>query len=365
MKLKRYTQHYILLILCAIFIYILYFSGLRNALVYLIGIAFGILFVYGSVGFTSAWRELITKGDPIGMNAQLLMLAIGVIIFIPLLNSFPTLHKTVAPLTWSAMGGAFLFGIGMQLGDGCGSGSIAKIGYNAYSRFAIIPFIVGSTIGTMSVPTLTKLGGLGIVDLGTLGIIPAISIQIFIILFLYVLTHIWKYYKQWDGNSKWNYTLFLGVIGIALLSVVYTLLSGQQWGITYAFGLWGTKILHWLGVDVIATFAFWQSEGNQKALLNAVTFDVTSLSNIGLILGAILYVGYKKQSYTQPRNTRSILGAVLGGLCMGYGAQISFGCNIGAYFSGVSAGSLHGWAWFIWAFMGTLLGIKLRKYFQY
>ena len=30
---------------------------------------------------------------------------------------------------------------------------------------------------------------------------------------------------------------------------------------------------------------------------------------------------------------------------MGYGARLAFGCNIGAYFSGMLSGSLHAWLW--------------------
>jgi hypothetical protein len=35
---------------------------------------------------------------------------------------------------------------------------------------------------------------------------------------------------------------------------------------------------------------------------------------------------------------------------MGYGARLAYGCNIGAYFSGVASASLHGWLWFVLAF---------------
>ena len=49
-----------------------------------------------------------------------------------------------------------------------------------------------------------------------------------------------------------------------------------------------------------------------------------------------------------------------GGFLMGYGAQISFGCNIGSYISGIISGSMHGWLWLVFAFIGSVLGAKLR-----
>jgi hypothetical protein len=48
---------------------------------------------------------------------------------------------------------------------------------------------------------------------------------------------------------------------------------------------------------------------------------------------------------------------------LGYGARIAFGCNIGAYFSGIASGSLHGWMWLPAAFVGSMWGTKLRPLF--
>lgn len=52
--------------------------------------------------------------------------------------------------------------------------------------------------------------------------------------------------------------------------------------------------------------------------------------------------------------------ALLGGLCMGYGARIAYGCNIGAYLGGMISGSLHGLVWMMAALVGSALALKLR-----
>jgi uncharacterized membrane protein YedE/YeeE len=54
---------------------------------------------------------------------------------------------------------------------------------------------------------------------------------------------------------------------------------------------------------------------------------------------------------------------VVGGLLLGYGARLAYGCNIGAYFSGIVSGSLHGWLWLVAAFIGNVLGTRLRPLF--
>ena len=41
-----------------------------------------------------------------------------------------------------------------------------------------------------------------------------------------------------------------------------------------------------------------------------------------------------------PRN--HLVASVVGGLLLDYGARLSYGCNIGAFFSGIASGSLHG-----------------------
>ena len=60
---------------------------------------------------------------------------------------------------------------------------------------------------------------------------------------------------------------------------------------------------------------------------------------------------------------KSLLAAAVGGLLMGWGARLGFGCNIGAFVGGVASGSLHGWIWFGAALCGCTIGIKLRPLF--
>jgi len=57
---------------------------------------------------------------------------------------------------------------------------------------------------------------------------------------------------------------------------------------------------------------------------------------------------------------RAWIATVVAGLLLGYSSRLAFGCNVGAFFSGISTGSLHGWVWFGAAFAGSAIGIKLR-----
>ena len=62
------------------------------------------------------------------------------------------------------------------------------------------------------------------------------------------------------------------------------------------------------------------------------------------------------------RAGRSLAAAIIGGLLLGYGARIAYGCNIGAFFSGIASGSLHGWLW-LRARSRQRLGTCLRPIF--
>ena len=65
------------------------------------------------------------------------------------------------------------------------------------------------------------------------------------------------------------------------------------------------------------------------------------------------------------KSTKQIFAAILGGLLMGYGARIGFGCNIGALFSGIASLSLSGWVYALFLFIGAWVGSKLLvKFFM-
>jgi uncharacterized membrane protein YedE/YeeE len=83
------------------------------------------------------------------------------------------------------------------------------------------------------------------------------------------------------------------------------------------------------------------------------------------MLGALMAAGISgKFAPSASIPARSTIAAIAGGLLMGVGARLATGCNIGAFFSGVASGSLHGFVWLIFAIPGNAIGVRLRPYFQ-
>ena len=85
--------------------------------------------------------------------------------------------------------------------------------------------------------------------------------------------------------------------------------------------------------------------------------------NFGMIIGAGFCAAVTASFANQPwPPIRQLVAAIIGGLLMGVGARLAFGCNIGAFVAGISSGSLHGWLWAFFALLGSWVGIKTRPY---
>jgi hypothetical protein len=134
--------------------------------------------------------------------------------------------------------------------------------------------------------------------------------------------------------------------------------------VTSAFALWGSKTLAATGVVDVASWSYWTPVARATELRTSVLTDITSVMDLGIILGGLAAAGLAGRFAPVWRvPAKSLTAAVIGGLLLGYGARIAYGCNMGAFFSGVASGSVHGWVWFLAAFAGNILGTRLRPLF--
>lgn len=139
--------------------------------------------------------------------------------------------------------------------------------------------------------------------------------------------------------------------------------GGHPWSVTFGFTVWGAKAASLMGFD-FANAPFWQWAGPKRALGDSVLSDTSSLTDLGMLLGAMAAAAAGKPFARGPwPPLPSLAAAAIGGLLMGWGARLGFGCNIGAFVGGVASGSLHGWVWFAAALGGCAVGIRLRPLF--
>ena len=355
---------------------------LKQAVLYGLGGLLGIALYHASFGFTGGWRRFSVEKRGRAVRAQLLMIGLAAAAFIPMLSLGNPLGGSVvgavAPVGMSVVVGAFLFGLGMQLGGGCGSGTLFTVGGgSARMLITLVFFIIGAVIGTAHLPMWLELPSLPPISLGhDYGIGGGLAVTFGGLALVALLTIIVE--KRAHGglevvsnvpregfarffHGPWP-LVWTGLL-LAGLNVATLMIAGHPWSITFGFGLWGAKVAQVIGVPVGA-WEFWNWPGPARALGNSVLQDNTSVMNFGIVIGAAFaaaLAGKFAPKVSVP--VASLLAAAIGGLLMGYGARLAFGCNIGAFFSGIASGSVHGWLWFVLAFAGSWIGIALRPVF--
>lgn len=336
------------------------YAGPRAGLLVLIGLGFGLVLEGLRFGFAGPWRIAVTDRDGRGLIAQLLSIGLVAAIALPLLAANPTeLSGAHGPVGFAMIAGAFVFGVAMQIVMGCGSGTLVNAGSgNLVGAVALVMFVVGSFLGTLHLDWWTGLGSLPVMTLQGLAgskaglgltIVGLVAIAGFVAL------------RSAPGKRLPQGRLILAAILLAFLALANLVVAGQPWGIVYGLGLWGAKTANAAGAD-LSTTAFWSVPGNAALLGQSVLRDVTSLTNIGLIFGAFIAMRWKPEIAPQVARLQpaSWVAIALAGLVLGYSARLAFGCNVGAFFSGIGTGSLHGWVWFAAAFLGSMVGIRLR-----
>lgn len=358
-------------------------AGWKLTVLYAAGLALGIVLFHSRFGFTSAWRQLVAVGQGRALRAHMLMLAAACLLFAGLLSTgwglSGTQEPSVAPAGLGVVLGAFLFGLGMQVGGSCASGTLFAVGSGQTAIvFTLGGFIAGSVLSAFAANWIKAVQSTGptvsLADTpwGYPGALVLSLVMIGAVVGVSLLIERRRRPPEIEPPPvargalrvlKGSWPLWVGALLLAGLNAFTLFVSGHAWGITSAFGLWGAKLLDLVGIDISGA-AYWTDPENAAKLQESVLADRTSVMNFGIMIGALIasalagsFVLHKKVPW------RLALGAVLGGVAMGIGARLAGGCNIGAYFSGIASFSLHGWLWGVCAIAGTYAGLLLRPLF--
>jgi uncharacterized membrane protein YedE/YeeE len=316
----------------------------------------GAMFVWLDYGFTGGFRAFLERGDGGVLGAAFIVPAVAALVVIPVATTLDGYGRFVAPVGLSLILGAAIFGVGMQLTNGCGSGTLVAVGQGSRRMIIALPFFcVGGVLGSLVLPAALAWPGIGEVDLaarlGTWGGLAATE-ALLLAGALVVLR----------GRRPAPGKLLAGAV-IGALAALLFLVSGQPWGVTMGLTVWGAKAVQAAGVDLAGT-AFWSDPWMAGALTGPWLALHASASNAGVILGALLAAAAMgRMRHGTPIGWRPSVAAALGGLLMGIGARLSFGCNVGAFLGGASSGSLHGFVWIAAALPGCWAGIRLRPLF--
>jgi uncharacterized protein len=320
------------------------------------GLVLGAAFVLLDFGFTAGFRSVWQDHDGRDLAASFVVPAVAALVIVPVGTHGAAYGRLVAPIGLPLLLGAALFGVGMQLCNGCGSGTLVAVGQGSRRMWVTLPFFcVGGVLGGLVFPALARVPGLGVIDLpGLLGPWGGLAATEALLGLLAVLLL--------QGRRPRSGRLAKGAV-IGALAALYFLVSGEPWGITMAMTVWAAKAMQVLGINLAAT-EFWSSGWTAELLAAPLLSMHATVSNLSIVLGALLASAAQGRLRHQVAlGAAGALGAALGGLCMGVGARLSFGCNVGAFLGGAASGSVHGVVWLLAALPGSWLGIRVRPWF--
>jgi uncharacterized protein len=154
----------------------------------------------------------------------------------------------------------------------------------------------------------------------------------------------------------------------AALSAQYAAVFARPWPV------WGAAILvatvnvflfafdrPWTASDGLRNWGDWTLRGVglvHRGDLVAPWLYSGSLLNLGVLLGGLTAALLSREFAVRvPPRGEAVKGAT-GGVLMGIGAMLAFGCNIGGFFSAVSALSLSGFGMMLGLGLGAFLGLR-------
>jgi hypothetical protein len=354
--------------------------GGNHALLWGLGAALGYTLYRGSFSFAGGFRQALADGRGAGLRAQMLMLGILVTVMLPAIQAGTLAGAPVRGIVFPAgvavVIGAFIFGIGMQLGGGCASGTLyTASGGNTRMLLTLIFFIIGATIAAYDSERWADLPALSATTLPELiGLWPALLGSLAIFLCVVLASRVIEQRRHGriepifsapapDASRRWSWAV--AAIILAALNILTLWAAGRPWVITASFPLWGSQIIAEFSWDEPAFWAYWEDPTRTEAFLRPVLAERSSVMNFGLMLGAFFAAALAARfSPTWRLPWRHVCASIIGGLLLGYGAVMASGCNISAYVAGIASGSLHGWLWILPGIAGNWVGLRLRPLFR-
>jgi uncharacterized protein len=251
-----------------------------------LGFALGAAFLKTEFSFTASWRRLIVRGQADGFLGGLLLIAIAAGAIVPVAALVPGFGGAIAPIGPSLIVGAFVFGIGMQLANGCGSGTLYTVGGGSGRMIVTLAFfITGAVIGSLQLPAFLALGGIDPIlasnYLGPWGGLVATWLSLAVAGVTGVLIA-----KRRGASYVPSRKIVFGAILIGVLSIAVFAAGHHPWSVTFGFTVWGAKIATLFGAD-FSQAEFWQWAGPKHALGDSILSDTSSLTDLGMIFGAM------------------------------------------------------------------------------
>jgi len=298
----------------------------------IIGIIFGIVLQRGRVCFNSAFRDIVLIKDNYVLKIGALAIAFQMIALL-ILAQFGLFKISAPGLNLVAnIAGGYIFGLGMVLAGGCASGTTYRVGEGLTTAWFAAIFY-GMTAMSTGSGALKPLGdwfksfaiknpsamdeALYIKTSGPT-VASLLGISPWIVGLVIAALLIWYVYGTKTTNRKTP-------INMTLLALLLTAVS---------MGAWWTRSFPGDGNYGLGITAGWSNL--ISGFTGAKPLNWSGLEIIGIIIGALIAaLASKEFKFRMPKDPKTYLQVMIGGILMGFGASVAGGCNIGHFFTGV------------------------------
>lgn len=410
-KRKAYTQTMIgIAIVIGLFIFGSYTNTLKETMgTYLFaGVLLGYSLTRSRFGFAGGVKRIYMRGESSLTTALVLLVGVTTLVFMGI--QWKAAMDGAVPAYMAAEGeaiipgtqnvyftnlatiiGGVVFGIGMMLAGGCGSGTLADFGEGQGRAFiAFIFFVLAAAPGhwARQVFDRTALGQIGI-QLHfpqVLGYMGSFILTIVLLGAIYWIGTTYEKkrkaehtakdpmgdYEEYElpyaseGHPFFSYPTYhklfverwdflVGASAIAFGAIFVMVTTGKAWGVSTPLVTLDVAILQKFGM----TFSE-QNFGSHLAKIDAgLLSDGGTVRNIGLFFGSMLaFLMAHRFKIDFDFSVRDGLYYALGGLMLGFGSRFGLGCNIGAMYSAISNFSISGWIFLLAMVAGGIIGLK-------
>lgn len=358
------------------------------------GTALGLLLQRTRFCFYCHARDWLRGGDPRGLLAILLALAVAVVGYTVVVGSWvalpqagqlpPELH--IGPVSWVLVLAGLAFGAGMVVSGSC----ISAHWYRLAEGSPTSPFaLIGAALGfVLAFNTWNPLYSLAVADAPVVWLPAHLGYGGALLLQLGVLAAaaawLWRSYgrrsqaaakpatpsparagqgvptlaelwrRLWQG--RWPY--WLGGLGVGLI-VATAIVRMRPLGVTTTLGSAARSVAQAQGwaparLDGLDGFA------GCATLPGANWLTPHALLLAGLVSGAFIGALASGQ-FSWPRFTlRDAARGLGGGVLLGWGAMTGLGCTVGTLLSGIAAGALSGWVFALSLWLAIWLGLRIQ-----
>lgn len=345
--------------------------GGRQSFALVAGAAFGIVLQRGRFCFLCNLRDLTRDRDPSGALAILVALAAGAIGYAAVFGAWlpnpfggrlpPTAH--IGPVSPALGLAAFTFGIGMALSGSCLSAHLYRLGEGSpTSPFALLGAVAGFGLGFLTwnsvyVATVAEAPatwlpasfGYALSLVATLGVLALLA--------WLVLSR--ARLAEPPTAASIPHAIFVrrwpplptGLL-IGTIATLYYLRVAPL-GVTAELGSLARTTSASLGLLPQTLHGLDGLRGCATAIKETLLSD-NGLFVCGLVLASFSAALISKKFAPKIPNRGQVLRGLVGGVLMGWGAMTGLGCTVGVLLSGVHAGALSGWVFFVFCVAGVL-----------